>query len=115
MKDITYSIDVYPKGENAPKVTLLFEKGKDEKMEYVRQEHSYCLKEENEYNVAEHSKRKEKKNAFLKKRVDFAKKCGFAPMKGNVNVWIRNQQDGTGHHHPPSTEGPSFDDERTPA
>ena len=115
MQELIYSVDIYPKGENAPKVTLIFEKGKEEKMEYVRQEHSYCLREENDYQTAEHSTRKEKKDIFLKKRVEFAKKCGFAPVKGNVSVWKRNTQDNTLNHHPTPPVPFDGDDERTPA
>lgn len=85
------SISIFPNGSDKAQSSLIFDSMED-KMAYVKKESTYCMIEENAYLSARGEKRDELKDVFLKKRVEFAKKNGFAPKKrGDQTKWFPAQ------------------------
>lgn len=81
-----YSICIFPNGIDKNSVELVFN-DQLHKSQYIKQEAMYCRKEFSNYigEMFDSNKRTEYKNAFYKKRVEFAKKNNFSPV--NQNVW----------------------------
>ena len=89
MNDVEYSVTIQPSKNLEAKV---FFDTEQEKGDYVIEESMFCRKTENDYLSSSGKEREEKKRAFLQRRVDFAKKSGYAPVKGNKAIWKKTEE-----------------------
>jgi hypothetical protein len=88
MKDkVEYIISITSK--NATEFKLVFDSF-EEKQKYIIKEFQYCKKENDIYVTSIGSNIAETKEERDKKRIEFAKKMGFAPSKHDRTRWIRH-------------------------
>ena len=100
-EDVKISVNIFPNGVTKPDAIVVFD-SVDDKMEYVKREFFSCKKENDEYLSSFGEERIKKKEIFAKKRVEFAKANGYAPMPRNKRLWIKSVENETVNTPPPS-------------
>lgn len=88
-----HCVHIYPKGKDSDLTVKVKFDSKSEKEDYVKKEFWFCRDEYDKWHLARGVKSiRQSYDNFLAKRVSFAKKMGYKPLKHDINTWVKKNE-----------------------
>ena len=88
LSDEIFSVNIFPDGVSRVEHKIIFET-LDEKQLYISGENKYTKQAYDAYLIGTGPEREKAREKMMAKRVEYAKKVGYGPLKNHLRTWIK--------------------------